>query len=259
MVKRRGQSGTESLILLGERVFNVLIAIIAIFAILTIAGVDTKTALAGVGIGGVAVAFGAQKTIENLLGGVFLLTDKVIAIGDTCSISNRVGTVEDITLRSVRLRTTEQTLLSIPAGVLSQANIENYATRRKTLIKAKLLLGYDTNAGQLRSVLSGIQDLLGDSPDVEKETAYIRLVDFGPQAIELELFTYILTSDGVKFLAVRESLLLQIAEVVESAGSRFAGPTQFVYLGPPRAGASGGNQESQPQEGTDGCNCRVSP
>jgi MscS family membrane protein len=230
VARARGQSGSESLILLGRRVFNALLAIVAIFVILTIAGVDTKTALAGVGIGGVAVAFGAQKSVENLLCGVFLLTDKALAIGDTCSISNRVGTVEDITLRSVRLRTTEQTLLSIPAGVLSQANIENFATRQKILVRTNLQLNYKTTAGQLKSVLNGIQDLLVENSRVERETAYVRLTDFGPQAIVLELFAYILTANGPEFLALREALLLQIAEVIESAGSSFAGSTQFVYL-----------------------------
>jgi MscS family membrane protein len=230
LARARGQSGSESLILLGRRVFNAVLAIVAIFTILTIAGVDTKTALAGVGIGGVAVAFGAQKSVENLLGGVFLLTDKALAIGDTCSISNRVGTVEDITLRSVRLRTTEQTLLSIPAGVLSQANIENFASRQKILVRTTLQLNYKTTAGQLKSVLNGIQYRLTENSRVERETAYVRLTDFGPQAIELELFAYILTTNGPEFLALREALLLEIAEVVESAGSSFAGPTQFVYV-----------------------------
>jgi MscS family membrane protein len=230
LTRGKGQSGSESLILLGRRVFNALLAIVAIFIILTIAGVDTKTALAGVGIGGVAVAFGAQKSVENLLGGIFLLTDKALAIGDTCSISNRVGTVEDITLRSVRIRTVEQTLLSVPAGVLSQANIENFATRNKILVRTNLQLGYKTTATQLKSVLSGIESLLAANPEIEQETAYIRLVDFSPQAIELELFAYVLTSSWPKFLAVREALLLDIAEVVESAGSRFAGPTHFVHL-----------------------------
>jgi MscS family membrane protein len=230
LARGKGQAGSESLILLGRRVFNALLAIVAIFVILTIAGVDTKTALAGVGIGGVAVAFGAQKSVENLLGGVFLLTDKALAIGDTCSISNRVGTVEDITLRSVRIRTTEQTLLSVPAGVLSQANIENFATRNKILVRTNLQLSYKTNTAQLKSVLSGIESLLTANSEIQRETAYIRLVSFGPQAIELELFAYILTADWSKFLALREALLLEIAELVESAGTNFAGPTQFVHL-----------------------------
>jgi MscS family membrane protein len=230
LLERKGQSGTESLILLGERMFKVLIALAAIFLILTIIGVDTKTALAGVGIGGVAVALGAQKTVENLLGGIFLLTDKALAIGDMCCISNRQGWIEDITLRSIRLRTLEQTLLSIPAGILSQANIENFATRRKILAQTNLLLRCGTTVEQLRTVLEGIHKLLADNSKVETETARIRLTNFGMRAIELELYAYILTPDYMEFLALREELLLQIAAIVESSGSSFAQPTEFVYL-----------------------------
>ena len=230
MVQRRGFVGTTSLMLLGERVLKVLIALVAIFAILKVAGIDTTTALAGVGIGGVAVALGAQKSVENLLGGIFLLTDKALAVGDTCFISNRLGIVEDITLRSVRLRTQEQTLLSIPAGVLSQANIENFATRDKMLVQTTLRLRYGTTAEQLKAVLDGIRALLAQHPKLEIETSRIRLIDFGVYAIELELFAYVLTSDGLTFLSVREDLLLQIAAIVESSGSGFAQPTQFIYL-----------------------------
>ena len=230
MMQRRGQTGTGSLILLGERLFKVLIILAAIFAVLTIVGVDTKTALAGVGIGGVAVALGAQKTVENFLGGVFLLTDKALAVGDPCCISNRFGTVEDITLRSVRLRTLDQTLLSIPAGVLSQASIENFATRRKTLLETRLRLRYGTTAHQLRVILDAIHRLLAECPAIETDTARIRLVDFGAHSIELELFAYVLTADPVKFFALREDLLLKIAEVVDASGSCFAGQPQSIYI-----------------------------
>ena len=232
MMERRHRSDTESLMLLGQRVVNVLLTLAAIFAILSSLGVDTKTALAGVGIGGVAVAFGAQKTVENLLGGIFLLTDKALAVGDTCCISSRVGTIEDITLRSVRLRTNEQSLLLIPAGALSQANIENFTTRRKILVQTNLQLSYGTTAEQLRSVLEGIQKLLKENPKIEAASARIRLVNFGARAIELELFAYVLTPDYMVFLAIREELFLHVAEVVEASGSSFARPTEFIYAEP---------------------------
>jgi MscS family membrane protein len=232
MMERRHRSDTESLMLLGQRVVNVLLTLAAIFAILSVLGVDTKTALAGVGIGGVAVAFGAQKTVENLLGGIFLLTDKALAVGDTCCISSRVGTIEDITLRSVRLRTNEQSLLSIPAGALSQANIENFATRRKILVQTNLQLSYGTTVEQLRSVLEGIRKLLKENPKIEAVSARIRLVNFGARAIELELFAYVLTHDYMEFLAIREELFLHVAEVVEASGSSFARPTEFIYAEP---------------------------
>jgi MscS family membrane protein len=223
-MQRRELADTRSLMLLGERLFKVLIILVVIFLILTVIGVDTKTALAGLGIVGVALALGAQKTVENILGGAFLLIDKAIAVGDMCRISNRVGVVEDITLRSVRLRTLEQTLLAIPAGVLSQDSIENFSTRGKILAQTTLRLRYGTSAEQLRSILDGIQQLLAERPEIETETSRVRLVDFGVRAIEIELFAYVLTSDFLEFLAVREELLLQIATIVEAAGSSFARP-----------------------------------
>lgn len=221
---RGGHASVRSLLLLAERVCKTLLVMSAAFALLTIAGVDTATALAGVGLGGVAVALGAQKSVENLLGGVFLLTDRALAVGDFCTISNRQGVVEDITMRSVRLRTVEQTLLSVPTGLLSQSSLENFATRNKILLQTTLRLRYGTTTDQLRCVLRGIRAMLDERTDIEAGTSRIRLSDFGVRAIELELFAYVLTSDWLKFTAVREDLLLQVAMIVESSGTGFAQP-----------------------------------
>jgi MscS family membrane protein len=226
---RRGRGSTRSLLLLGERVVKVVLVLTAVFATLTIAGVDTTTAVAGVGLGGIALALGAQRSVENLLGGIFLLTDRALAVGDMCRISEREGWIEDITLRSVRLRTLEQTLLSIPAGVLAQAGVENYATRSKILVQSTLRLRYGTRAEQLRAVLEGVRGLLEQDSRLEAGSSRIRVVDFGSHAVELELFAYVLTADVPEFLGVREDLLLHVAEIVESSGTGFAQPTQVVY------------------------------
>ena len=230
MVWGKDRTSTQSLMLLGERLLKMLVVVVAILAILSIAGVNTKTALAGIGIGGVALALGAQKTVENFLGGVFLLSDRVLAVGDTCSISNRVGTVEDITLRSVRLRTVDQTLVSVPAGVLAQAGIENFASRQKILVQTTLRLRYGTSTQQLKQILDGVRELLAQSPKLEQASSRIRLINFGERALELELFTYALTADFAEFLALREALFLEIASVVEAAGSGFAQPTEFIFM-----------------------------
>jgi MscS family membrane protein len=227
---RRGRSDTRSLLLLGERVLKVLVVLSALLILLSLAGVDTSTALAGVGIFGVAVALGAQKSIENLLGGIFLLTDKALAVGDFCRISDRTGWIEDITLRSIRLRTLEQTLLSIPAGALAQGNIENFSTRQKIPVQTVLPLKYGATPDQLRLVLKEVRGLLDGHALVEKETSRIRLVNFGPQAIELELFANLETSDAIRFMAEREELLLAAATILESCGTGFASPAQFVPL-----------------------------
>jgi MscS family membrane protein len=230
--QRRGKAGTQSLMLLAERLLKVGLVLVSIVVLLTLAGVDTTTALAGVGIGGVALALGAQKSVENLLGAMFLLTDHALAIGDFCRVGDRLGVVEDITLRSVRLRTVEQTLLSIPAGVLSQANIENFTTRNKILIQNTLGVRYGTTVQQLRSIVDQIHALIMAHPDLDMESARIRVVSFGAHAIELELFAYVKTADFARFMAVREDLLLAAAAIVESEGSAFARPTDFLYLRP---------------------------
>jgi MscS family membrane protein len=237
LVMEKDRTGTESLVLLGERLLRALVVLVAVFAILAIVGVDTKTALAGLGIGGIALALGAQRTVENLLGGILMLSDKALAIGDFCSISNRVGVVEDITLRSVRLRTLERTLVSIPAGALAQSGIENFATREKILAQSTLRLRYGTSVEQLTRILAGIRKVLDDSSNIESATSRIRLVSFGAEAIELEVFAYLLTADFNKFLELREQLLLRIASVVEAAGSGFA-PTRFIHMQGSGTGAS---------------------
>lgn len=230
LIPGSAHSGARSLMLLFERLVKAFILVVATVAILTLAGVDTKTALAGVGIGGIAIALGAQKTVENLLGGIFLLSDKALAVGDTCTIGNRQGVVEDITLRSVRLRTPEQTLLSIPAGTLAGSNVENLSARAKILIQTRLRLRFGTSAEQVRSVLAAIGRLMAANQKLEQGTARVRLVEFSDRAIELEVFAYVLTSDGEQFLMAREELLLGIASIVESSGTGFAQPTQFVYM-----------------------------
>ena len=222
MLRGRDRASTHSLMRLSERMIQALIVVIAIIAVLILFGVESKTALAGLGVIGVALALGAQKTVENLLGGIFLLSDKALAVGDQCTIGSQSGTVEDVTLRSVRLRTSSQSLLSLPAGSLAQTGIENFATRRKILLDTRLRLKYGTSVEQLKRILEGVRALLADDPRLEKESAYIRLANFGPEAIEMELNAYVLSADAGVFRRVREELLLEIAALVESVGSGFA-------------------------------------
>jgi len=229
LLRGRDRASTQSLMMLAERMLQALLIILGIVAVLILLGVESKTALAGLGVVGVALALGAQKTVENLLGGIFLLSDKALAVGDYCTIGTQSGTVEDVTLRSVRLRTPQQSLVSLPAGSLAQAGIENFATRQKMMVLCTLRLRYGTNVEQLRRILDGTRSLLQQHSKVERESAYVRLTNFGADAIELELFAYLQTAEPEMFRAVREELLLQVASVIEAAGSALA-PTRFVQF-----------------------------
>ena len=225
-----GRTGTGTLMVLGERLLKALVLIVAVLATLGILGFNLTTVLAGLGIGGIAIAFAAQKTLENLFGGISVLGDEVIRVGDSCRFGDRVGTVEDISLRSTRIRTVERTQLSIPNGALATMNIENLTRRDKILFNPTLGVRCETTADQLRFLLAEIRRMLYEHPKVETDTARIRFASFDSSALSLEIFSYILTRDYAEFTAIREDVLLRILDIVDKSGSGFAFPSQTLYF-----------------------------
>jgi MscS family membrane protein len=226
----RGHAGTGSLVLLGERILKFAIFVIGVLAVLGNLGFNMSTALAGLGIGGLAIGFGAQKTIENLFGGVSVLGDEVFRVGDVCRFGDRTGVVEDIGLRSTRIRTEERTLVAIPNGVVATINLENLSRRDKILFKTTLGLRPDSKADHVRFVLSEVRKLLYSHPKVETQTVRVRLIDIAGTALNMEVLSYVLTRDFNEFAAVREDLLLRIMDVVEDSGGGLALPSQTLYL-----------------------------
>jgi MscS family membrane protein len=226
----RGHAGTGSLMLLGERFLKAIIFVAGALAVLGSLGFNMSTALAGLGIGGLAIGFGAQKTIENLFGGVSVLGDEVFRVGDVCRFGDRTGVVEDIGLRSTRIRTEERTLVAIPNGTVATINLENLSRRDKILFKTALGLRPESKPDHVRFVLSEIRRLLYSHPKVETKTVRVRLTDIAGAALSMEVLSYILTRDFNEFAAVREDLLLRIMDVMEDSGGGLALPSQTLYL-----------------------------
>ncbi|HLZ41592.1 MAG TPA: mechanosensitive ion channel family protein [Candidatus Sulfotelmatobacter sp.] len=226
----RGHAGTGSLMLLGERILKAVIFVLGVLAVLGNLGFNMSTALAGLGIGGLAIGFGAQKTIENLFGGVSVLGDEVFRVGDVCRFGDRTGVVEDIGLRSTRIRTDERTLVAIPNGTVATINLENLSRRDKILFKTTLGLRPETKADHMRFVLSEVRKLLYSHPKVETQTVRVRLTDIAGSSLSVEVFAYILTRDFNEYAAVREDLLLRIMDVMEDTGGGLALPSQTLYL-----------------------------
>lgn len=219
-----------SIVVLGQRVLKVVVVIVAVLVMFSIFGFDMTTALAGLGIGSLAIAFAAQKTLENLIGGISILSDEVIRVGDTCQIGDQEGTVEDISLRSTRIRTLSRTELSVPNGQLANMNVENLSRRDKSLFQAKIELRRETTPDHLRSLLEDMRGLLQRHPKVDPNVARVRFVGFGENSIEVAIHCHILTSEFNQFLAIREELLLQIMDLVAESGIGFAFPSRMVYL-----------------------------
>jgi len=226
-----GHAGTGSLMLLGERIIKAVIVVTGAFAALTTLGFNMTTALAGLGIGGLAIGFGAQQTIANLFGGVSILGDEVIRVGDTCRFGDRTGTVEDIGLRSTRVRTEERTLLAIPNGTVATINVENLSRRDKILFKTTLGFRPETKADHLRYVLSEIRRMLYSHPKIETKSVRVRLAEIAAAgSLSVEVLSYVLTVDYNEFAAVREDLLLRIMDLVDDAGASVALPSQTLYI-----------------------------
>jgi MscS family membrane protein len=226
----RGMYAERTIVSLVRRFVEVVIFLFIVLTVLKNLGVDVSTALAGVGIGGLALGLGAQKTFENVFGGVSILFDKVVVVGDICKINNQTGTVEDIGLRSTRLRTTERTILSIPNGVMATSTIENLRFRDKFLCQQIIRLRYDLAPDHVRYVVDELRDILRRNPKVEESSARVRFVRFADYALEVEIFAYILEPEYAAYLAVQEALLLQVMDALEKAGAVVALPSQTTLV-----------------------------
>jgi MscS family membrane protein len=226
---RTQHGGGESILVLMRRFSRIAILLIALTGGLALLGLNVTTALTGLGIGGLAVALGAQKTLENLIGGVSLLMDKAVQIGDFCKIGDQIGAVEDIGLRSLKLRTLEQNLLIVPNGLLAQMQFENMKCRPKLLIHQNFSLRIETQVEQLRFVLDAVQRMMNEDSAIESGTSRLRVTNFAGAAFELELFAYGKTGNWAELTAIRQDVILKIAEIVKAAGTGFAAPTRLTY------------------------------
>ena len=238
---------SRSVLPLVSRVTKILILILGIIGVLSSWGYHTTPLLAGLGIGGVAVALAAQKTIENLFGSIAVVSDRPVYVGDFCKFGNSVGTVEDIGLRSTRIRTLDRTLVTVPNGQFSLMTLENFSRRDKTLLHFTLNLRRDTSPSQVRSVLQAIQQILKD-PGIEAGPVPGRFIGVGQYSLDIEIFAYVLTVDGDEFLKIQQDLLLRILDAVAAAGTALALPTQAsVDYSVPQSREGSGAQPSGAQ------------
>lgn len=226
----RGRISAVSVILFLRRMFKIIIVVCGVIAILAALGIDVTTGLAALGIGGIALALGAQKTVENFVGGVTLITDQPIRVGDFCKVDNVSGTVEQIGMRSTKFRTGERTIVTIPNGDLASSKIENFAHRDRFLFNPVIELKYETKPDQIRYLLVELRALLYAHPHVSPDPARVRFSGFAKSSLNLEFWAYITTPSFDSYLEVKEDLMLRIMDIVAAGGTDFAFPSQTIYI-----------------------------
>lgn len=212
-----------------RRAARLVLSVVAIALAMDRMGLNVTGWFAALGIGGLALAFGAQKTIENFVVGLTMIIDQPLRIGDFCKIGTTIeGTVEDIGMRSTRLRTNEQTTVTIPNGMLSTLPIENFALRNRFWFHPKLSLQRETSVGQMRQLLERLREYVIGHPLADKETARVRFTHITNEAYLVEVHCYIAAISHDDFLKTQEEMLLRIIAMVEECGSGFAQVTAPV-------------------------------
>jgi MscS family membrane protein len=219
-----------SLVRLARRFADGLVIVASGLAVIRLFGGDPTTALAGLGIGGIAVALAAQKTLENVIGGLSLIFDRALRVGDFLKFGDAFGTVDSVGLRSTRIRTLDRTILTVPNGQIANVSIETLSARDQFWFHHFVGLRYETTPDQIRTVVDGIRALLIGHRAVDVDSARVRFLRFGSSSLDIEIFAYLVAKDWVEFLEIQEGLLLAIIQVVEDADTALALPSQTLHL-----------------------------
>jgi MscS family membrane protein len=233
MVRLRGldeEGFNADLWRLGGTVLALLVSVIIIGDGATQLGLPVFSVLAGLGIGGLAVALAIRPTLENLIGGIILYTDQPVRVGDFCSFGDKNGTVEAIGVRSTKIRALDRTIITIPNAALADMQLVNYAHCDRMLIQTTLGLRYETTAEQLRFVLVKLREMLHAHPKIDADTVRVRFSGYGACSQDISIRIYALTGDWNEYFAIQEDALLRVKDIVEGAGTGFAFPSQTLYM-----------------------------
>jgi MscS family membrane protein len=226
----RQNAGLAGMLPLARKLVQGVLFGLGVVALLNALGFQVTSILAGLGIGGLALALAAQKTVEHLFGSIAIGVDQPFRVGDVVSVEGVVGTVESIGGRSTRVRTLDRTVVTFPNGKLAETRSESISARDRIRLWTNLGLSYSTSAAQLRRVLAEVEAVLRAHPKIWPETVGVRFTDFRDSALNVEVMAWFQTTDWDEFTAIRQELLLAFMEIVERAGTTFAFPTRTVHL-----------------------------
>jgi MscS family membrane protein len=212
-------------------VIRVIVLSIGLGAILQLWGVNVAGLLAGLGIGGLAFALAAKDTAANLFGSIALLLDKSIRIGEWIKIDGVEGVVEDIGMRTTKIRTFRKSLITLPNQVIANSPIENYSRRGIRRIKINLGLTYDATSQQIQQVIVDIKTMLRNHKGIaQNETMLVNFTTFDDSSLGILVYTFTKTSNWEKYLKIKEEVNINIMKIVENNNVAFAFPSQSLYI-----------------------------
>jgi MscS family membrane protein len=229
-MQRNGQPDAVVLLKPASTATKFVLLLIGLISWMDNLGYEVTTLIAGLGVGGVAVALAAQKSMENLIGSIMIYASQPVKVGDFCRYGNDIGTVEEIGLRSTQLRTLARSVVHVPNALFSSGVIENLTQRDKILYRTRLRLSFETTSAQIQQVLDRVRGMMQEHEDVDDENSRIRFIEFGKYANELELFAYVRTQEFPVYLEKVEDINLRISAILDDIGVKIAVPTSATYV-----------------------------
>lgn len=230
MSQKSNRPERVSILSLMHKVAKAFMLILAVIVILGNLGFDLTTGIAAVGVGGIALAFGAQKTIENLIGSVVVVADRPIRVGDYCRFGTMEGTVIDIGIRSSRIRTLDRTVVTVPNGEFSSMQIENYTARDMFHFLHYLYLKRSAKPSSIAKLVADLQQFLNTHELTNDEWTQVRISELRQDCFVVEMRCYLLSPDVRVFYTNQTTLIAQVLDFVENYDVEHALPSQEVHL-----------------------------
>lgn len=193
-------------------------------------GLPAYSVLAGLGVGGLAVALAAQQTLANLLGSLIIMFEKPFVIGHAIKVGDVEGIVENVGFRSTRIRTLYDSLVTIPSSQLVNTTVDNLELREYRQVKTLLGLTYGTPPAKIAAFVEGVERILRADPETRKDNIQVRFYDFGPSSLDIWLNFFVRVPGRAEELAARQRVLLAIVELAGAEGVDFAFPTQTLHI-----------------------------
>ncbi len=212
-------------------ILKILIMGIGLGAILQVWGINVTALIASLGIGGLAFALAAKDTVANLFGSFSLLADKSIRIGEWIKVSGAEGLIEDIGMRTTKIRSFQKSLITVPNHIVANTPLENFSRRGIRRIKMRIGLVYSTDSQQMQNIVKEIKDMLQAHEDIsQNDTLLVNFESFGDSALNIFIYTFTKTANWANYLDIREDIHLKIMKIVEDNKSSFAFPSQSIYV-----------------------------
>jgi len=200
-------------------------------AMLQVWGINVTALVASLGLGGLAFALAAKDTAANLFGSFALLADKSVRIGEWIKVGGVEGTVEDIGMRTTKIRSFEKSLITVPNQIVSNSPIENFSRRGVRRIKMYIGVTYGTTADQMNAIVTDIREMLHNHEKIsQNETLLVNFESFGDSSLNIFIHAFTNTANWERYLNIREDIHLKIMKIVEDHGSSFAFPSQSLYV-----------------------------